>query len=625
MSGRRFAIIVGLCLFVLFVATNLIANSWLRAARLDLTENQLYSLSSGTRQIIRDIDEPLQLTFFYSREAAARYPAIQTYAARVRELLAAYAARSGGRIRVVEVDPRVFTEAEDQATEAGVQAVPVQQGADPIYFGLAGANSVDDRRAIPFFAPDREAFLEYEVTRLIYELENPDLPRIGLITSLPIDPANADVAAAAGQPQSQFATELGRLLDVVTLDPTFSAIPADVDVLAIIHPYPLTPAQLFAIDQFVLARGRAFIALDPASMLSMQQSFNPLTGPSTTAPSSNLEPLLSRWGIAISQDVVLDLEDALRVQDTAGGAQGIPQPLFFLAPPTRMDREDLMTAWLGQGVSFAAAGALAVSERPDIDARILVHTSPQTMRIPAQAAMMRPSPVELLQNWIPANRSETIAVHLSGQLETAYPNTLPEGVEAPAQRLARSQTTAQIVIVADSDFLADELYMNPQGAAFADNGSFALNAIDVLSGSDAMVSLRSRARSVRRMDVLDRMENEAQQRIQQRQNELQRDLQVTEARLGELQQRGQGSGYFAGNLGAELTREERAEVERFQSRVADTRRQLREVGRDLRAGVETLEGWTIFLNMWLPPILVAGVGVYVFWRRRRRTHEGRRP
>lgn len=628
MSGRRYAFIVALCIFALFVATNLAAQVWLKGARLDLTQNQLYSLSRGTRDVLADLNEPLELKLFYSRDAAARYPAVQAYAARVRELLDEYQARSRGRVRFVEVDPKPFSEAEDEAVEAGVEPASAYEGADPIYFGLAGANAINDRRAIPFFAQEREPFLEYEITRLIYELENPDLPKIALITALPMDPAFAPDDMQFGQgAQSLFSQELGRLMEVEKLDPTFTDIPADADVLAIIHPYPLSPAQLYAIDQFILARGRAFIAVDPGSERSLRQSFDPLSGPSMVPTSSNLEPLLSRWGVAMGREVVLDLNAALPVQatDANGAPQAVPQPLFFRVDPDRLDREDLATAWLQRGLTFAMAGALQVSERPNITTRTLARTTGETMRIPADYAMTQPTPFDLLQNWAPQRRGETLAVRLSGTLPTAFPNGPPEGAAARARRLTQSERAAELIIVGDADFLSDEFYVAPQQGTFADNGAFALNALDVLSGSDAMVSLRSRAPSLRRMTTLDRMESRAQADIQQRQSALEAELRNTEARLAELQARGQGSGYFSGNLGAELTRDERAEMERFRARMADVRAELRAVGRDLRADINRLEGWVTFVNMWLAPLLVAAAGVFIFWRRQRRTHVKPKP
>jgi ABC-type uncharacterized transport system involved in gliding motility auxiliary subunit len=185
--------------------------------------------------------------------------------------------------------------------------------------------------------------------------------------------------------------------------------------------------------------------------------------------------------------------------------------------------------------------------------------------------------------------------------------------------LTRSATPAEIVIVADTDFLADDFYVDPQsGASAADNGSFALNAIDVLGGSDALVSLRSRAQSVRRMKLVDDMEADADRRVQRRQEELQQELQETQSRLDQLQARGRGSGFFSGDLGAELTPEENAEIERFRTRANQIRGELRRSERALRGDIERLEALVVFINVWLAPLLVAGAGLFLFWRRQRR-------
>lgn len=627
MSARRFALLAALAFFIMFVAANVVANSWLRSWRLDLTESQLYSLSEGTQTTLNELSEPVQLTLYYSSDAATALPPLQAYAGRVREMLQTYAARSRGRVRFVEEDVEAFTEAEDAAAESGIEPFRPYQGADPIYFGLVGANAIDDTRAIPFFDPQREAFLEYELTRLIYELENPNRTRVGLITALPIGPA------AQGAPaQSVFGAEMGRLLDVTTLTPDFTAIP-DVDVLAIIHPGQLTAAQLYAIDQFILRQGRAFIALDPASLMAAQSAtgfdpFNPVA-PAPTA--STLDPLLERWGVAMTREVVLDLEGALpvRVQDPQTGQEmDAPQPLFFLVPADRLDRDDLMTAWLRRGVNFGLAGGLSWSERTGIEVEPLARTGPRTMRMAAAQALMRPSPFDIAQMWPPTSgRIETVALRLAGPLQTAFPNGPPEGAALPegVQALARSATNAQIVIVSDADFLADDFYVDPSsGASAADNASFALNAIDVLGGSDALVSLRSRAPSLRRMDLVEEMERDAQRRIDTRQEQLRAELDETEGQLAELQARGRGSGFFTGNLGAELTPEENQAIERFRTRAMEVRGELRRAERDLRRDIEGLRALVLFVNVWLAPLLVAGAGLFFFWRRQRRTREGAR-
>ena len=626
MSARRFALLAALAFALMFIAGNLLANSWLRPWRLDLTQDQLYSISPGTQTILNELSEPVTLTLYYSRDAGAAVPQLQTYAGRVREMLQTYAARARGRVRFVEVNVEPFTEEEDVAGEAGLQPFRPYQGADPIYFGIVGANAIDDTRAIPFFDPQREAYLEYELTRLIYELENPTRTRVGLITALDIDPG----ASAAGLPsRSVFAAEMGRLLQVTKLAPDFTDIP-DVDVLAIIHPGALNEAQLYAIDQFILRRGRAFIAVDPASMMAQEQGaagFDPFNAALPAPTSSTLEPLLSRWGVAFSGDVVLDGEGALpiRVQRPDNGQTvDMPQPLFFAIPAAELNRDDLMTAWLRRGINFGMAGGLNVSQRPGLESTPLARTSGDTMRIPAETALARPSPFELASIWRQAGgRRETVALRLSGVVETAYPDGPPEGATPPAQPLARSQAGAEIVIVADADFLDDIFYIDPNsGASAADNASFALNAIDVLGGSDALVSLRSRAPAPRRMEMIDELEREAQAAIDSREEELRADLEATEARLAQLQAQGRGSGAFSGNLGAELTPEEAAVVRDLEARVADVRGELRRTERELRGDVDRLEALVVFINVWLMPLLVAGAGLFFFWRRQRRARAG---
>ncbi len=633
MSARRFALWASLAAFVMFVALNLTANTWLRSWRLDLTEDQLYSLSTGTKKTLDALTEPVELTLYYSRDAAASAPQIQAYAARVRELLQAYSARAHGRVRFVEVDVKAFSPEEDAAGDAGIEPVTLFEGADPIYLGLAGANAIDDKRSIAFFNPDREAFLEYEVTRLIFELENPDPTRVALITSLPMDPAS-DAGAPAGQ-ASIFSSEMGRLMHVTKLAPDFAAIPDEADVLVIIHPGPLSPAQLYAVDQFILRKGRAFLALDPAMIPTQDQSpFAQFNLAAVPPQSSNLEQLLAPWGVALSPDVVLDLDGALpdRVRDENGREVSAPQPLFFRIAPESLDKSDLMTAWLRQGLLMGLSGAFTVSERDGVIATRLGVTSANTIHIPAARALMRPSPLELLRDWPPApGVQETVALRLTGTLPSAFPNGPPQDLaEPPASAspsaqapLAKSAAPAQVVLVADVDFLGDQFYVTRQGAAIADNGSFALNAIDVLGGSDALVSLRSRTPGLRTMDMIARMETQARQRIEVRYQDLQAQLAATETRLAELQSGGRGSGFFAGDLGAELTAEERAELERYRNQVARVRGELRDVERDLRSEIDALQALFVFINVWLAPLAVTGVGLFLFWRRQRRARGSR--
>lgn len=625
MTARRYALVVFAALLVIFLASNVIVSNWFAGARLDLTENKLYSLSKGTRQTLRDLNEPITLTFYYSRDAAAEIAQVRTYGARVRELLQTYARRSGGKVRVVEVDPVRFTDAEDDATAAGLQPINLGPGADPVFLGITGANAVDERVTIPQLLWDREPFLEYELTRLITELQSTGRKKVALITAMGWEPslaADPRMAAQTGQPY--IVGELARMVDVEKLPRDFSAIEDDTDLVAVIHPWALTEQQLYQIDQFVMRKGRALFVVDPAAIMT-ESGQNPFGMPTSNAPtSSNIAPLLEKWGVAVSEDAVIDRAHALPIQTMLpNGQQAVmPQPLFFEVPANQLDRDDLVTANLARGVNVGAPGAITWSAVPGVTVTPLARTSGDTMRIPAQQATSRPDPASLLQMYVGSQRQETIAVRIAGKLPSAYGAAKPTIIAAaPDARHAQiSVDGATVLLIGDVDFLDDNFYLaGQQRQPLVDNAALLLNAVDQLSGSTALLSLRARAPSLRRMTVVENIRNNAQARMVETQGALQAELAATEQRLQELEDRGQGSGFFQGDLGAELTGEERAQIEEFRAKAVQVRKQLRAVERGYRTDLDNLEGWLVLLNVWLAPILVAGAGVYWIMRRQRRT------
>ena len=110
-------------------------------------------------------------------------PVYGAYADRVREMLEEYAAVSNGKCKLEFFDPgAVQRHRGPRAWRYGLQGVPVDQSGEQVYFGLAGTNLLDDERTIAFFQPERERFLEYDLTRLIYELSNPKRPVVGVMS-----------------------------------------------------------------------------------------------------------------------------------------------------------------------------------------------------------------------------------------------------------------------------------------------------------------------------------------------------------------------------------------------------------------------------------------------------------
>src|SRR6185503_2167981 len=188
MTGNRKLLTGGALavLAVLFVAVVLICNTLFRGARLDLTSSHLYTLSQGTKNILSSIDEPIHLYLFYSDKGAQELPQLRVYAQRVREMLEEMSARAGGKLKLEVIDPQPYSEEEDRAAGYGLQAVPAGQNGEKIFLGLAGTNSTNGKSVIPFLQPNKEAFLEYDVAKLIHELTQTKKTIVGMISSLPI-------------------------------------------------------------------------------------------------------------------------------------------------------------------------------------------------------------------------------------------------------------------------------------------------------------------------------------------------------------------------------------------------------------------------------------------------------
>jgi ABC-type uncharacterized transport system involved in gliding motility auxiliary subunit len=283
---------------LLFIAAVVLSAALLRGLRLDLTENRLYTLSEGTRAIVERLEEPVQLTFYFSEHVTGDIPQLRTYANRVRELLEEIAAASRGKVRLEVIDPQPFSEEEDRATAFGLQAVPLGQGAGSLFFGLAGSNSTDGQMAIPFFQPDKEAFLEYDVAKLISGLSGEAKPVVGVISTLDIGPG-FDPAARRVTEGVVVYEEMRNLFDVKRLEPNVTQIDDELQMLMLVHPKGLSADTLYAIDQFVLRGGRLLVFVDPhAEMEQAGQGTDP-TQAMFESKSSDLKELFAAWGCAV--------------------------------------------------------------------------------------------------------------------------------------------------------------------------------------------------------------------------------------------------------------------------------------------------------------------------------------
>ena len=639
--GATTLVLVVLGFVVAVVATNV----WLRGVRVDLTENDLYTLGEGTQAVLDGIEEPINLYFFFSNEATEQLPTLRAYATRVREMLEELEASApSGKLVLNVVDPLPFSEEEDRAEQLGLQAANVGPAGEAVYFGLAGTNSVGATDRIPFFQPDprKEAFLEYDIARLIYNLANPDKTVVGLLTSAPVGGGFDPATQQPSQPWV-IVDQAKQVLEVRTLPASIVAIDSDVDVLWIVHPQMLDDGTLYAIDQFVMRGGRALIFVDPQA--EILAGANPSGLPFGGAPSSStLDRLFEAWGVEFdTANVVTDNRYALSI---GGRFQPVRHIGLLGLDGQAMSQDDPITSGLNS-VNLGLAGHFELAEGATAKLTPLLTSSVESALMASDRFQFLPDPEELLDSFTPAGKEFVLAARLEGPLTTAFSDGPPEGADAAAgdgdaegegadgaagaqqgsvdaalenAHLA-STDNANLVLVGDVDILSDRLWVQAQNflgqrllTAFANNGDFVTNALDNLSGSAALIGLRSRATYTRPFTTVEELRRRADLEFRATEQQLEAELTQTEQRLAELQAaRGDANNSLL------MTPEQQAEIQRFLDEQVRIRQELRAVRRNLDADIDRLGNWLKAINIALVPILLTifALGVVVVRRRRK--------
>jgi len=622
-SKNKLGYVTLLLIVLAFVVAVVAANAWLRGMRVDLTENNLYTLGEGTQAVLDDIDEPINLYFFFSNEATANLPSLRTYSTRVREMLEEFAARAPeGKLVLNVVDPQPFSEEEDRAEQLGLQSAMVGQGGEAVYFGLAGTNSVGTSDRIPIFDPRKESFLEYDIARLVYNLATTDKTVVGLLSSAPIGGGFDPLSQQPAQPWV-VVEQAKQLLEVRTLPASVLSIDDDVDVLWIVHPAMLDDSTLYAIDQFVMRGGRALVFVDPNAEALAGPDPSGL-GIGGSASTSTLGRLFDAWGVKFdTANVVADNRYGLSISSRF-------QPVRHIGliglDADAMSQDDPITSGLGT-VNFGVAGHFELAEGAKATLTPLIKSSVESELMPAERFQFLPDPEELLKGFTPSGKEYTLAARLSGPLSSAFPDGPPaaEGREAPvdaalAGKHLASTENANLVLVGDVDVLSDRLWVQAQNFlgqriynAFANNGDFVINALDNLSGSAALIGLRSRATYTRPFTTVEGLRRRADLEFRATEQRLEAELTQTEQRLGELQQsRSDGNSLL-------MSPEQQTEIQRFLDEQVRIRQELRAVRRNLDADIERLGTWLKAINIVLMPVLLtlAALGIVVMRRKRK--------
>jgi ABC-type uncharacterized transport system involved in gliding motility auxiliary subunit len=623
MDRNRLSLVAILLLIILFFSINIFSNATFISTKADLTEDKLFTVSDGTKQVLEGIEEPITVRLYFSKSLGERSPGYATYHTRVRELLEQYADISGGKLQLETYNPEPFTDEEDRAVSFGLRGVPVNSANDLGYFGLAATNSTDDQEIIPFFVRDREAFIEYDLTKLVYSLATPRKPVIGIMTDLPV----------FGNPNPQFARPewgfVARIKDFFTTAPVAKdvpAIPADIDILMIAHPRELSEQTQYAIDQFVMRGGSVMVLVDTNAETAPLAAPPMGQGRAPQPDQSDLQRLLQAWGVELIENVVAgDRKLARRV--SMGGA-GMQRPVvtdyvaWISAGKDSMDPEDVVTGQLEE-INFATPGAIRKIDGATTTIQPLIETSEDSMLI--DSARIRPTPqiIEILNEFEPRNEKLLLAARITGPASSAFPDglKLEDGSTAPGH--VAQTDNIRVIVVSDVDMLYDQFWSENQNfmgqnvsVPFADNANFVVNALDSLSGSEALIGLRARGETSRPFTVVENLEKQAEIEYRATEQELRQKLQQAEAELNTLLKRG-GS---QADLDAILSDEQKKQIEKTRVEMIDLRRELRDVQGALRQDIEALDAKLKFLNIWLMPgLVILALLLVSFLRYRRRS------
>ena len=607
---------IGIALaIVLFFGINILADALFKSARLDLTADRLFTLSDGTKQVLAAIQEPIDLRFYYTEQLDEAGPYFATHARRVEELLAEYQRLSDGRVRLERLDPQPFSPEEDLAVAEGLEGLPLNSDGTLAYFGLSGRNSTDDIQVISYLAPERANFLEYDLTRLVHDLANPDKPVVGVIGDLPL------MGSQFNRFQPWHVLDaMYQFFDVRFLGGTQEQIADDVDVLMLAQPHNVDQATLYAIDQFVMRGGRVLAFVDPlAEVMVASQGMNPMAAPEGDAVAA-LEPLLAAWGVSIEGDRVIgDRTAAQRVSARVNGRQVVVDYLPWLSlGPDHLNRDDVITGEI-QRLHFHSTGSIHAREGAATTIEPLVLSSELSEEIDTALLRGMPDPARLIAEFAPSGERYVLAARITGEgIKSAFPDGPPDGVTTETEHLAEASAPLQLILVADTDLLADSTWVRQQdllgqqiAIPIANNGGFAINALDNLAGSEGLISLRGRGLVDRPFEVIRAMEQDAEYRFRAKEQELLARIEDTQAKIRALQEEEQKSGVI-------LTAAQQEEIDNFRAEMLDLRRELRAVQHSLREDVEHLATWIKALNIWAVPVLIALVAAGLAWLQRLR-------
>ena len=590
-----------LVLFILYLGLMFLNQRAMSDLRLDLTENKLFTLSQGSVSILKNVNTPVQLDLYYSEKEARPYPQFRQYAERVIEKIEEYAAQSNGKITLARVDPEPYSSSEDQAIANGIAAVPLEDGSGPLYFGIT-ARTKNKVQSIGFIKPESEQNLEYELSKLIQTVQAIKKPKVALLSDLPVSGALASEFEQAS-PAWVVYRQLSERYELIQLSPQNASIPPDVDVLWVMHPRSWPTATVSQLRRYVESGGHAVIMLDPYA-----ESIPALAGVANETKSdyltSDLGTLFSTWGIGYDPTtVVLDSKYAWLMQLNENQ---FPKrnPALISLPSAAMNQQDVVAANLDR-IVFSSAGALSILENSQLSIQPLLQSSDSSKLISVdQLQQSSEDPEQLLNKFISSQEPFVLAARFTGNFSDK----------------SAAKKPANFIVIADTDLLSDRLWVLENSlfgqsvfSAQASNGDFFFNIIDQLSGSDDLISIRSRGMVSRPFTKVDQIRRTSEQAYRDSQTQVLASLQDVENQLNNIQATQKNSSKLL----------ESPEYKTAIAKKVKLRQQLRHIQHELNNDVDRLGQIVKIINIFSVPILLLLIAWAVYWRRRMQSNYSR--
>ncbi|NQT03947.1 MAG: GldG family protein [Planctomycetes bacterium] len=616
-----------------------------KGLKADITDQKLYTLSDGTKSILGKLNQPIKAKLYYARTAALKGPDqiryFNNYYEFVKALLEEYVAVSKGKFELEVIDPRPFSEDEVQALRYGLKRFPITQE-ENFFFGLVLQTQFGIEKAIPFFSPDRENFVEYDISYLIDTAITRQKRKIGVLSSIGVmgDDVSrymAEMMMRQGQQPKgpwTFVEQLRKQYEVESVAADVNDI-NDVDILLVIHPKDLPEQTLFAIDQFVLKGGRMIAFVDP-HCFSDQPDQRMMQMGMQVSRSSELNTLLKTWGVEMPVNTFAG-DRSLAEMATLRANQRPEKIIGYLtlAPEGNcFNPDNVITAQLNQ-VKLLFSGVLQViadpNEAADITRTPLITTTNRgnPFSISNAYELMMLDPSNLMNKFIEGDKPVAMGYLITGKLKSSFPDGIEIEVEDESsdeaedpnevkkikkqiKGLKEARQDCAVAVFADVDFISDS--MAYQNAFFGkmvvgDNSALVLNTIDDLSGSGDLVSIRSRGNFKRPFVVVDEIERQAEEDTSEEVNKINAQIAGFQSELQSILSSAKAG--QEGVIGSSILQKQR-DIELKQR---GAQRQLNEVRLKRRERIEHLGNLLRGFNMLMAPAVILVIAIALGVRR----------